>query len=209
MKMCPVCKKTYDDSYDYCEVDGALLVEGAPEEKISSKPSPVSNKPVAKASMHHKCPVCGWEGDIDDEYCPECGAKLIEVNSTENISSEKTEKTVQEVLILPDSTEIKIETFPFEFGRDLMSRYPESDIISRKHFSITMIENNGQREYMIEDLNSLNGTAVNQKVIGYDRKSNGKVPLHDGDKISLCIDPKTGSGKFEFTFKVRNLSNTA
>ncbi len=203
MKICPICKKTYGDEEDYCEDCGALLTEYKESiSQVSQQPTPVQSVPSVppvqvKKSEHHKCVACGWEGETDEEYCPECGAKLGEISP-----AKVWPKAVQAKLILPDSTEINIDAFPFQFGRSMMSSYPSSDTLSGKHFTITLTEFTGGRRYEIEDSNSLNGTSLNGKVIGYDRKSNGKFPLVDGDKISLSIDPSTGKGIFELTFKV-------
>ncbi|MEM3488374.1 MAG: FHA domain-containing protein [Candidatus Micrarchaeaceae archaeon] len=205
MKMCPVCKKNYGDEEDYCEDCGAKLVEDKGNvSQVSEQPSSVQSVPFGSTSQpgkqRYKCEKCGWEGETDEDYCPQCGAKLGVVVSAGKVMSSAS--STIEKLILPDSTEIKIDAYPFQFGRSMLSNYPDSDTVSRRHFIITLTEANGQRTYEIEDSNSLNGTSLNGKVIGYDNKSNGKFPLKDGDKISLCVDPSTGKGIFELTFKV-------
>ncbi len=207
MKVCQNCKKSYGDEEEYCEDCGTKLIDDGKLAPQASQQSPavqnVFSGPAVQGRKlsRQKCRSCGWEGETDDEYCPECGAKL-EGNQPVIIAT----MPIIEKLVMPDLTEIRIDAFPFQFGRAMMSNYPDSDTISSKHFIIYMRESNGSRTYEIEDSNSLNGTSLNGKVIGVDRKSNGKFPLVDGDKISLSIDPSTGNGKFEMKFKVTRIT---
>jgi len=211
MKICPICKKTYDDDYEYCEEDGALLVESAsagptPEEQKS----PVSKNPDEKEAVSpasnvvhkkYKCPNCGWEGESEDEFCPQCGAKLIIYESGSQIVQEKS-TTKAKLIIMKDSTEIKIDKFPFEFGRSLIDNYPDSQMISRRHFLLTEVEKeNGNNEIYIEDLGSTNGTSLNDNIIGENNKSLGKFQIKDGDIIGLVVDSK-GKGLFELQFRI-------
>lgn len=207
MKVCPICKKSYGDDEEYCEDCGAKLMDGQKFASQAAQKPPavqnVSSGPAVQASKpsRRKCKACGWEGETDDEYCPECGAKLEGNPPVASATMPTFER-----LVMPDLTEIRIDAFPFQFGRAMMSNYPDSDTVSSKHFIIYMKESNGNRTYEIEDSNSLNGTSLNGKVIGIDRKSNGKFTLADGDKISLSIDPSTEKGKFEMTFKVTRIT---
>jgi len=211
MKMCPVCKKTYDDDYEYCEEDGALLIDSAsakptPHEQESSvSRNPNDNKVVSSASnvVHkkYKCLNCGWEGESEDGFCPQCGAKLESYGSGTQIVKEKSAIKAK-LIIMKDSTEIKIDKFPFEFGRSLMANYPDSQMISRRHFLLTEEENEkGNNEIYIEDSGSTNGTSLNDKVIGENNKSLGKFQIKDGDIIGLVIDSK-GKGLFELQFRI-------
>jgi len=211
MKICPVCKKTYDDDYEYCEEDGALLIDSAlakptPEEQESPVgKNPNENEAVSSASnvVHkkYKCLNCGWEGESEDEFCPQCGAKLESYQSGSQIVHEKS-TTKAKLVIMKDSTEIKIDKFPFELGRTLMANYPDSQMISRRHFLLTEVENEkGNNEIYIEDLGSTNGTSLNDKVIGENNKPLGKFQIKDGDIIGLVVDSK-GKGLFELQFRV-------
>jgi len=149
----------------------------------------------------NKCLKCGWEGESEDGFCPQCGATLQSYEGGTQIVQEKSTINAK-LIIMKDSTEIKIDKFPFEFGRSLMANYPDSQMISRRHFLLTKVENEkGNNEIFIEDLGSTNGTSVNDKVIGENNKSLGKFQIKDGDIIGLVIDSK-GKGLFELQFRI-------
>ena len=74
-----------------------------------------------------------------------------------------------------------IKTYEFEDPRVTIGRLPENDIpiasisISRRH---VRIEKDPSHQYILSDLNSLNGTFVNNKKIT-------KTAISDGDKITI------------------------
>ena len=100
-------------------------------------------------------------------------------------------------LVCEDSIEIQLTGFPRDFGRnDVLRLTQENGKISKNH--LRFYYENGQ--FMVEDTDSLNGTKLNDEVIGGGRKGLGKRPLKDGDVIELAIDEKK-KGLVRLTFR--------
>ena len=78
---------------------------------------------------------------------------------------------------------IKISEFPFLIGRseDQVNLVIDESTISRLHVRITMLES----EYFIEDLNSTNGTFINNERIN----SYTRIRMQRGDKVEFARIP--------------------
>jgi hypothetical protein len=201
MKECPICHKTYDEG-ESCDDCGAILVEKEMSLNEGSK-APAKGKAEdgsvqVKSIQLLTCSSCGWRGNTNDDYCPECGARLDSKQQIKVV--EKSNDSVK--LLLPDSTEIVVSNFPFQFGRDQMSSYPDSMTVSSKHFRMTREATTNGYNYYVEDAESRNGTSINGNVIGNDRKSYGKFLIRDGDVIGLVVNSESGTSLFKLTFKL-------
>lgn len=64
------------------------------------------------------------------------------------------------------------------FGRADFGWHPRSVYISRRHFSVELLDG----AYYVEDLGSTNGTFLN----GVDIRGRGKTPLRPGDVLNVA-----------------------
>ena len=93
--------------------------------------------------------------------------------------------SIPEPLLVITSGRHRVDTDLVSIGRD-----PQSDIfldditVSRKHAQLKK-----KSEYLVEDLNSLNGTYINSKSVS-------KASLSNGDELQI--------GKYRLTFFVAN-----
>jgi hypothetical protein len=150
--------------------------------------------------MVWKCqnPACGYENEDSEDYCIKCGLKkgsgvmpsapAPSPQPSQGPLAESVQELqpVQEIqapeakLVLVKSSVPLTNEFSVTNGKSI-GRAIENDIVlpdayvSRKHAKISF--ENGV--YVIEDLNSTNGTFVN----GNDVKGKGKQPLKDGDEL--------------------------
>lgn len=151
--------------------------------------------------MVWKCqnPACGFENEDGEDYCIKCGLKKgsgvvpsAPAPPPQPAPEPSAELAAQELQPAPivQAPEAKLELvkssvplsneFSITNGKTL-GRAIENDIVlpdmyvSRKHAKISF--ENGV--YVIEDLNSTNGTFLN----GDDIKGKGKQPLKDGDEL--------------------------
>lgn len=147
------------------------------------------------------CPACGFNNTKDSNFCRKCGSRLAPVDLSETTIAytlgerEETEAEAGEHGRLREDTVLLIRTGggregeTIAFGTDVLTigRSPHSDLflddvtVSRHHARVIKDENG----YLIEDLNSLNGTYVNRKRIERHR-------LLDGDELQI--------GKFKLAF---------
>jgi hypothetical protein len=146
------------------------------------------------------CRKCGVENTADSNFCRRCGARMVPAESPETTAGfavgEKEETEGGPI----DYSEITGTVIQIRSGGDregeiigvegdvlTIGRSPQSDVflddvtVSRHHARIIM-EAEG---YLIEDLNSLNGTYVNRKRIE-------RHQLFDGDELQV--------GKFKLSF---------
>jgi hypothetical protein len=147
------------------------------------------------------CPRCGVENTADSNFCRRCGARLaLPVESAETTAGyavgEKEESGAPAfdygsisgtVLQIRSGGEREEEIVGVDGDVLTIGRSPQSDLflddvtVSRHHARI-LIEAD---TYLIEDLNSLNGTYVNRKRIEQHQ-------LFDGDELQI--------GKFKLAF---------
>ncbi len=147
------------------------------------------------------CPTCGFDNTDDSNFCRRCGSRLVPIDLSETTIAympgdrEETEAEAREQGRLREHTVLLIRTGggregeTISFGSDVLTigRSPHSDLflddvtVSRHHARVIRDEIG----YLIEDLNSLNGTYVNRKRIERHRMS-------DGDELQI--------GKFKLAF---------
>ncbi len=155
------------------------------------------------------CPTCGFANTEDSNFCRRCGSRLAPVDLSETtiaygpIEREETEAEAREQRRLREDTVLLIRTGggregeTISFGSDVLTigRSPHSDLflddvtVSRHHARVIKDEIG----YLIEDLNSLNGTYVNRKRIERHRMSDGDE-LQIG-KFKLAFLEPSGSGE--------------
>jgi hypothetical protein len=149
----------------------------------------------------NSCPTCSFENTDDSNFCRRCGSRLTLTDLTETtITFAVGEREEAEadlvgrdgprdgtVLLIRSGGAREGETVAFDSDVLTIGRSPQSDLflddvtVSRHHARVIRDDNG----YLVEDLNSLNGTYVNRKRIERDR-------LSDGDELQI--------GKFKLAF---------
>lgn len=149
----------------------------------------------------NNCPACSFENTEDSNFCRRCGTRLAPTDLTETTITyalgdrEEVEADLVgrhgpregTVLLIRTGGVREGETVAFNSDVLTIGRSPQSDLflddvtVSRHHARV-ICDDNG---YLVEDLNSLNGTYVNRKRIERDR-------LSDGDELQI--------GKFKLAF---------
>lgn len=84
-------------------------------------------------------------------------------------------------LIFPDSVEFILKDYERKFGREDFLGHDEGDSLSyigKEHFKLTRFDDG----FYMEDLNSKNGTKINDQ----DISGLGKIKLKDGDEIQVA-----------------------
>ncbi|MBN1320140.1 MAG: FHA domain-containing protein [Thermoleophilia bacterium] len=146
------------------------------------------------------CPACGVENMADSNFCRRCGSRLKAVNPAEiTLAYSLGEQDTGAARIPPEGlisgpvllirTGGGREGEVIALGGDVLTigRSPHSDLflddvtVSRHHARV-MADDIG---FLVEDLNSLNGTYVNRKRIE-------RHQLSDGDELQI--------GKFKLAF---------
>jgi hypothetical protein len=147
------------------------------------------------------CPACGFHNTEDSIFCRRCGSRLTPIDlsettiayapsereETELDTGERSRPREDTVLLIRTGGGREGETISFDSDVLTIGRSPHSDLflddvtVSRHHARLIRDENG----YLIEDLNSLNGTYVNRKRIERHRMS-------DGDELQI--------GKFKLAF---------
>lgn len=147
------------------------------------------------------CPVCGCENSDDSNFCRRCGSRLVPIDLEETTLSlsmaEREEFILAEggrrtallgpVLLIRTGGGREGEVIALESDVLTIGRSPHSDLflddvtVSRHHARIL----HDASGFMVEDLNSLNGTYVNRKRIE-------RHQLLDGDELQI--------GKFKLAF---------
>jgi len=168
--------------------------EGAMNCEACYQPLPVSIK----------CPKCGEPTTSTTAFCGSCGYGLqpdmtiVQVQQnplpqtptkSSSIPNVPTRQQSQNPILLHLQTqqeiELRSESSIIYIGKpndrippDIdMSSFPDSDIVSRVHAAIHIVED----KYYIEDLGSSNGTYLNQTLL----KAKTRHLLKSGDRISL------------------------
>lgn len=150
------------------------------------------------------CPACSTENTEDSNFCRRCGSRLVPIDLEETTLSlavaAREESTGQHggvrALLLGPALLIRTgggrEGELVGLATDVLTigRSPHSDLflddvtVSRHHARVT----HDASGFMVEDLNSLNGTYVNRKRIE-------RHQLLDGDELQI--------GKFKLAFLER------
>ncbi len=149
----------------------------------------------------NSCATCGFENTEDSNFCRRCGSRLAPQDLTETTITyavgEREDLEAGQVdrealcegnfLLIRAGGGREGEIFPLESDVLTIGRSPHSDLflddvtVSRHHARIIRDDEG----YLVEDLNSLNGTYVNRKRIERHR-------LTDGDELQI--------GKFKLAF---------
>jgi hypothetical protein len=147
------------------------------------------------------CPTCGVGNTEDSIFCRRCGSRLVRVDLNEMtityaladreeadgdfVYREEADATT--VLLIRAGGGREGEAIPLDTDVLTIGRSPHSDIflddvtVSRHHARVMRDEGG----FLVEDLNSLNGTYVNRKRIERHR-------LVEGDELQI--------GKFKLAF---------
>ncbi|MBC7294363.1 MAG: FHA domain-containing protein [Thermoleophilia bacterium] len=148
-----------------------------------------------------RCTKCGFENSDDSNFCRRCGSRLpaadpaettisyipAERDESETVTVRREDLREATVLLIRAGGGREGEVFPLQGDVITIGRSPHSDLflddvtVSRHHARIIKDESG----FMVEDLNSLNGTYVNRKRIERHR-------LTDGDELQI--------GKFKLAF---------
>lgn len=151
--------------------------------------------------MVAKCPSCGADNPGDSNFCRNCGSKLIPTDQTETTITyapadridleddlvRAEELGASSVLLIRAGGGREGEAIALTTDVLTIGRSPHSDIflddvtVSRHHARVIRDESG----FLVEDLNSLNGTYVNRRRIERHR-------LADADELQI--------GKFKLAF---------
>ena len=149
----------------------------------------------------NRCPTCGFQNTEDSNFCRRCGSRLVPADLTETTITylvgerEESETSLLDRRGLSEGNVLLIragggregEVFSLESDVLTIGRSPHSDLflddvtVSRHHARLIRDDSG----YLVEDLNSLNGTYINRKRIERHR-------LSDGDELQI--------GKFKLAF---------
>lgn len=147
------------------------------------------------------CPTCGFDNTEDSNFCRRCGTRLESPNLSDTTISYSLGERDDSGVGLVEGAELREITallIRSGGGREgelialdsdvlTIGRSPHSDVflddvtVSRHHARVIRDEGG----FLVEDLNSLNGTYVNRKRIERHR-------LFDGDELQI--------GKFKLAF---------
>jgi pSer/pThr/pTyr-binding forkhead associated (FHA) protein len=146
------------------------------------------------------CPSCGFSNTVDSNFCRRCGSRLTPVDPADmtlsySLGEQDTGAGGNVLGAIVSGTVLLIRAGGGREGEVIglsgdvltIGRSPQSDLflddvtVSRHHARVLLDEG----EFLVEDLNSLNGTYVNRKRIERHR-------LSDGDELQI--------GKFKLAF---------
>lgn len=164
-RVCPLCSRTFDDDSLFCRYDGQRLaiVKG---KKIGNR----------KGLNEIKCTYChNTVVPRDDGLCPICRNVIIKSTEGHGMSL---------ILLIDQLYPVLIDKFPYQFGRKDVSRLALSDRVNSSHLEFLIVDG----KMKIRDLRSLNGTKLNETIIGNNGKSFGDFDLKNGDSLELCLD---------------------
>ena len=185
-KICPDCgAKNPPDVSDCVECDCDLMSVPATDEKQEAAKKASENKPEVKGNLVRICSECGKENPPNARKCSNCGEDISDVECTNSNTSmtntvpvtQLAPKTEFVLRSLDDRITFKIDRDNITFGREheLKDYLAAKTFVSRRHCKF-MPENG---ELFVEDLNSSNGTYVNNQKIFQ------KTKLAKGDEIGL------------------------
>jgi pSer/pThr/pTyr-binding forkhead associated (FHA) protein len=187
VKKCPVCGTNNKPNAPFCKNDRVSLQNISPtlEEEIKNDDEPMEAE-AAEAILEELCPnpICRQPILPERSDCVYCNTPLL--NEQQNIPINHPSISTVTSLKL----EINGKLFEVEkrivFGRDesispIASLVPqELDNISRRHAELWV---DSDKAY-VRDLNSTNGTFVNERKIPPDNNT----LLHDGDSIRFAAN---------------------
>ena len=137
------------------------------------------------------CPVCNLENNISAILCPQCGTDISGVPVTDTQAPEKNFEESQEessATVLESKKILQLESvgtgkiFYLDSGATLGREAEEKDFladfptVSRKHARFFFSDG-----WTVEDLNSTNGTWLNEKKLS----PGEKFKINPGDQIAL------------------------
>lgn len=146
------------------------------------------------------CNRCGYEGEINGDTCPKCGSasadsqitgvtiNLSPIDLEASAADDKDFSSPSGPALIVDKGPSVGAIYPLSKAEIIIGRHLGSDIfldditVSRKHARIITDD----KEFILSDLGSLNGTYVNENLIEETR-------LKDGDEVQI--------GRFRFLFK--------
>ncbi len=146
------------------------------------------------------CPKCGFVNNDEANFCQQCGSRLVQKDLSETtityapgLDEEADESTAAEavhaspVLLIRsgggrEGEKAVLDTELLTIGRDPENHLFLDDVTVSRHHARVIRDAVG---YVIEDLNSLNGTYVNRKRVE-------RHHLTDGDELQI--------GKFKLGF---------
>jgi len=170
-KKCPNCGTLNEINEGFCIECNQALTDAEIIDDNMKKNETLDNTENIEGEISEKtitCPYCGSEVNADEKICPQCFARLDNINFENNVQTSN-------LFLVFDN-----ETYKINNG-DIVGRHEKlSEIlnlystVSRKHAKF-MLENGN---WYVEDLNSTNGTYINDNKIT-------KQILTNGDKISF------------------------
>lgn len=147
------------------------------------------------------CPKCGLEGRDDSNFCSRCGGRLTAPDPSETTityapadreelgADSVRRETLRESIVLViragggrEGEAIALDSDVVTIGRSPHSDLFLDDVTVSRHHARVIKDESG---YLVEDLNSLNGTYINRRRIERHR-------LSDGDELQI--------GKFKLAF---------
>jgi predicted amidophosphoribosyltransferase len=169
-----------------------LIVEEVPVEVVPVEELVIEQEPVAAATAQEQelaCPVCSANVLPDQTFCASCGAALHPATAATPAPAAPTAPAGPYLSIVASGAHIPLVEQPeLLIGRedDISGIYPDVDMtphggeaggISRRHAKLIY----DQGAWFIVDLDSTNGTCVNQVEV----TPKTRVTLKDGDAVSL------------------------
>lgn len=177
-RVCPLCSRTFDDDSLFCRYDGQRLsiIEG---KKLKHM----------KGVNDVKCMYCNnTVVPREDGLCPICRNVIVK-------SSSGLGKSI--VLLVDQLFPVIITSFPYQFGRKDVARLAESELVNSKHLEFLVLDG----KIKVRDSRSLNGTKLNDTIIGNHGRSFGDFDLKSGDSLELCLN-SSDHGEIKMKVKI-------
>ena len=178
-KICPECgTKNPPDvlECEHCEFD-LMLVPVTDEQQEAAKIS-AKAKPADKNILVKVCSECGEKNLSNARKCSKCGEDLSDIVATPETAATLAQINSAQLALksLDDAINFKVER-EVVIGREheLKDYLAAKNFVSRRHCRLTLEGD----ELFIEDLNSANGTYVNNEKIFR------KTKLSKGDEVGL------------------------
>lgn len=173
-KICPECgTKNPPDVSDCINCDSDLLSVAVTDEQQEVAKIHAKAKPADKNILVKVCSECGEKNLPSARKCSKCGEDLSDIVATPAQGINSAQVALKS---LDDAINFKVER-EVVIGREneLRDYLAAKNFVSRRHCRFTLEGD----ELFIEDLNSANGTYVNNKKIFW------KTKLSKGDEVGL------------------------